>query len=247
MKMSKNDELDLLLQDNRLTLDDWILFAKVFDLSSDIPHAHDKRKIINQELRHSYGHTMVNIFREWYEPDYQEIVRATALKMKIPAKEHHTTSELEDRIIVEFIDQIKEQIIKKEGLDAWKKIEKDAEEEIQQLINNEDLPKDILEELKKIRSGGVMIALYAGRLAGISLYLVANQLFFALSRYLGLGIGVAVAGPIIGKTLSFLLGPAGWILTTMWMVYDLGNTNWQKVIPGVFVAAVLRRKLDYGN
>ena len=90
-----------------------------------------------------------------------------------------------------------------------------------------------------------MALIVAGRLSGIAVYLWANRIFFAISRTLGLGIGVAVAGPVIGRVLSFLLGPAGWILTGVWLVYEIGNTNWRKTISAVVAVALLRRRLRW--
>ena len=105
------------------------------------------------------------------------------------------------------------------------------------------IPQADILELKGMGPGGAMAAIIAGRLSGIAIYLWANKIFFAISRTLGLRIGVAVAGPIIGRTLSFLLGPAGWVLTGLWLVYDLGNTNWRKTVSAVVAVALLRRRL----
>jgi uncharacterized protein YaaW (UPF0174 family) len=87
-----------------------------------------------------------------------------------------------------------------------------------------------------------MAALASGRLAGFALYKVSMQAFFQIARFMGWRIGVAAAGPMIGGALSFLLGPAGWLLAGLTLVYDLGNTNWQKTIPAVVMTSILRRK-----
>ncbi len=244
--MAKNDQLDLLLQDKRLTEEDWEGLAEVLRVKEELPADPEERRVfINMELRHSYGHTVVNFFREWWEPDYEDIVRDVARKLKIPVRDHYKIEELEGKIVVEVIDSARERIVKKEGPEAWKKIEEEADREIGRLIEEGNIPKEMLENLKKARSMGVMTALVAGKLAGFKLYIVANQLFFSIARYLGLKVGVAVAGPIIGKVLAFLLGPAGWILAGLLLVFDLGNTSWKKVIPAVVLTASMRGRLLY--
>ena len=90
-----------------------------------------------------------------------------------------------------------------------------------------------------------MAAIIAGRLGGFLLFMIANQIFFKITTTLGIRIGVAVAGPIIGRVLSSLLGPAGWILTGILLVYDFGNTNWKKVIPSVVATAMFRRQFEF--
>ena len=57
--------------------------------------------------------------------------------------------------------------------------------------------------------------------------------------------GVAVAGPIIGRTLSLLLEPIGWVLTSLWLIYDIRNTNWRKTIRAVVAIALLRLRLRW--
>ncbi len=245
--MAQNDQLDTVLQDSRLSNDDWQSLADVLKLDEfDITlPKNEKRELINRELRHSYGHTFKNIFRDEYEPDYDEIIRATAKKLKLSVRAHHTIDELEDKILIEVIDRIKETIIKKEGEAAWEKIEEDVNNDIIKQYDEGNLPPGFLDELKKYKGGVLVALLLAGKLSGIAVYLVANQLFFAIARYLSLRIGVAVAGPIIGKSLAFLLGPAGWVFAALWLTYDIGNTNWKKVLPAAVIIIVLRKRFMY--
>ena len=103
-----------------------------------------------------------------------------------------------------------------------------------------------MNDLKKYAGAGGMITLLTlGNLSGFLIYMIANQLFFAISRYLGLGIGVAVAGPVIGKSLALLLGPAGWALSGLWVLAGLGDTNWKKTIGAVVFVAAMRQQQKY--
>ena len=238
--MAKLDEVDALLVSEKMSEDDWKSLGEI--VGPEFATGYERRERMNKEIRHNYGHTFVNPFREWYEPDYSELVKGTAEKLDIKIKEHHSVAEIEDKIIIEVIDIAKAQIIKEKGLAAWKQIEHDTEQEITAMIDRGDMPPGVMEELKKTRGAALMAALYAGRLAGFVLYQVAAQTFFQIAKFLGLRIGVAVAGPIIGGVLAFLLGPAGWLLAGLTLLFDLGNTNWKKTIPAVVTVAVLRRK-----
>ncbi len=113
------------------------------------------------------------------------------------------------------------------------------------MVRSGKIPEDIASQLRGLGPGMMMAALVGGKLAGFGLYMVVNQLFFAIARSLGLRIGVAVAGPIIGRTLAFLLGPAGWALAGIWLIFDLGQTNWKKTIGAVVMIAILRKKYDF--
>jgi len=249
--MAVNDSLDLLLQDRRLSEDDWQALAEVLKLDGKFirptlpADPEERRQVVNRELRHSYGHTFMNVLRDEYEPDYEDIVRGTAQKLNLTVRDHHKLEDLENRILQELIDMLKAQIIKEEGEEAWQEIERRVESEIANLIEEGRFPPAVAEELRKFRSGALMASLLAGRLAGFTLYIVANQLFFAIAHALGLRIGVAVAGPIIGRTLAFILGPVGWAIASLWMAYDFGDTNWKKVLPAVIIVILLRQKLQF--
>ncbi len=244
--MAQNDELDLLICDPRMTEKDFGDFYEILGVSVGVPVT-ERREFINREIRHSYGHTIANLRREWYEPDYITIVRATAQKLKVPIKDHQTLDELEDKILIEIIELAREQIIKEKGESAWKEIEKDIEEELARLIAEGSIPHHIADQIKNLRGAALMASLLGGRMAGFLLYIVVNQVFFAIARWFGISIGVAVAGPIIGRTLALLLGPAGWILSGILLVFDLGNTNWRRVIPSVTLAIVIRRRFKFGD
>jgi uncharacterized protein YaaW (UPF0174 family) len=244
--MAKNDELDAVLCDPRMTEKDFGVLYEVLGIEKGVPYS-ERRVFFNTEIRHAYGHTAVNLFREWHDPDYSEIVRETAKKLKLSVKETNTLEETEDKILVEIIELARDKIFKEQGEQAWKDIEKAVDEEITRLISSGKIPAQFADEFSKLRGAALIAALISGRLAGFALFIVANQIFFAISRWLGLGIGVALAGPIIGRTLAALLGPAGWILSAVLVAFDLGNTNWKKVIPTTVMIITLRRRFKFGD
>lgn len=245
--MAKNDELDAVLCDPRMTEKDFADLYEVLEIKTGVPDS-ERRIFFNTEIRHSYGHTFVNrLFREWFDPDYSEIARETAKKLKLPVKETNTLEEIEDKILVEIIELAREKIVKEQGEQAWKDIERSVEEEIARLVSEGKIPAQFAEEFSKLRGAALIAAIIGGRVAGFALFIVANQIFFAISRSLGLRIGVALAGPIIGRTLAFLLGPAGWALSAILVAFDLGNTNWRKVIPAIVMIISLRRRFRFGD
>lgn len=87
---------------------------------------------------------------------------------------------------------------------------------------------DYTQYIKIAGKGGLIALIIAGKMSGFIVYMLANQLFFAVARSLGISIGVAVAGPIIGRTISIFLGPVGWVLSGLWLLSDLGSTNWKR-------------------
>lgn len=241
--MAMNDELDQLLVCEKVTNDDWEALCEILGMKT-VPEPVLRRKSFNEEIRHNYGHTIKNIWRNEYEPDYIDILKGTAEKMGVPLKDHHTVVDIEDKLIVEAIDSMKAQIIKEKGADAWKEVEDEIDSEVEKMAAEGKFDPSVAAQLKQYRGAALMGALLGGKLAGFALYQVAMQSFFAISRAMGLKIGVAAAGPVIGKGLAFLLGPVGWAVSAAWLAFDLGNTNWKKTIPSVLTVAVFRRKYE---
>lgn len=245
--MARNDELDSLLNNPLMDDEDWEFLKSTMDETEAAVIVRPRRVAeMNKYIRHTcYGHSIANIFRDRWSPDYIEIVRAVAKKLKIKVYDHQKVFDLEERILQEVIEAAKAKFIKEKGEAEWQRVEHEAQKELERLAKEGRIPQADILELKGLAPGGVMALIIAGRLSGITVYLWANKIFFAISRTLGLGIGVAVAGPIIGRTLSFLLGPAGWVLTGIWLIYDIGNTDWRKTVSAVVAIALLRRRLQW--
>jgi len=248
--MAKNDELDSLLNNPLMDDEDWEFLRSTMDKTEAAAIVRPRRVAeMNKYIRHScYGHSVANIFRDRWSPDYIEIVRAVAKKLKIKVYDHQSVFDLEGRILQEVIEAAKAEFIKEKGEAEWRRVEREAQQELQQelerLAKEGRIPQADILELKGLAPGGVMALITAGRLSGIAVYLWVNRIFFAISRAFGLRIGVGVAGPIIGRTLKFLLGPAGWVLTGIWLIYEIGDTNWPKTISAVVAVALLRRRLQ---
>lgn len=249
--MSRGDTLDVVLR--RINnIEDWKTLVDICECDWKIKPVELSHtglvKAFNQEIRSNYGHTLFNMFRDEYEPDYEEIVREVANKLdvkNVPYRLHDVTDvEYAERLIVgNILEKMKENIIKKEGWSAWLKIEEDANRNMERLYQAGKISG--ADYSKMSGSGGIIALIVAGKLSGFGVYILANQLFFAVARSLGISVGVAVAGPIIGRTISMFLGPVGWILSGLWLVADLGSTNWKRTIGTVFFIAVLRQQQKY--
>ena len=251
----KNDALDVVLK--RITdEDDWQALLEICDCKATIKLEELTPKgralAFNKEIRSNYGNTFANCFRDEYTPDYSEILKATAAMLSIKAVPNSLTEydveNLENRIIAKVLEKAKIQIIKEKGFAAWDEIEKEAAAGIDKLYVAGKIKPEDYEKLKKLSlSVGLLAAVVEGRVTGFALYMIVNQIFFAISRYFGLSIGVAVAGPIIGRTLAFLLWPVGWLLGGLSVFWALGDTNWKKTISTVVFIAVMRQKQKYGE
>lgn len=254
--MSRGDALDVVL--NKIhNIEDWKSLVDICDCAYKIKPEELSHvglvKNFNQEIRSNYGHTFLNMFRDEYEPDYEEIVRETAIKLKIKSVPDKLNSifdvECAERLIVgKILEEVKASIIKKEGYAAWKKIEADAKEHMEKLYREGKISTiDYTQYIKIAGKGGLIALIIAGKMSGFIVYMLANQLFFAVARSLGISIGVAVAGPIIGRTISIFLGPVGWVLSGLWLLSDLGSTNWKKTIGTVLFIAILRQQQKYAE
>lgn len=220
--MAMNDELDQLLTCEKMSDEDWAALYEVCGVTS-LPAPLARRKTVNETIRRAYGHVLVNtVFRNEFEPGYIEILKATAEMMSVAVKDHHTIAEVEDKLIVEAIDSMKGQIIKKKGVDEWQKIENEIDAQAQML-----------------GAEGDMADLLRGQLVGVNLYPIAELAFLAINGTLGLG-STGNKGQLIGVALASLLSPVGAMLAgANWL---LGNTNWKKSIPTLITVALYRRK-----
>jgi Uncharacterized protein conserved in bacteria len=247
--MAKHDKLDTVLNHPHMTDIEWRTFAKLLGIQGLKECGLEKRRtIVNEELRHSYGHSVANAFRDEFKPDYSEILIGVAKKLKvgeIPSitSEHSINiEELENKILIRVMEMVKEDIIKKDGQEGLKKWEEKFKEDFEEGFREGRYSEEDYNYFKKYGFWGLFATLIAGKMSGFWIYMIANQAFFAVSRFFGLGIGVAAAGSIIGKGLAAFLGPVGWGIAGAWVIKDLGDTNWKKVIPTIVFAISLRRR-----
>lgn len=246
--MAKGDQLDIILCDPGLTWDDWETLGSIFELTNiNQVSKLEKREMINRELRHAYGNTALNLFRNSYEPDYEEIVRKTAMILDLNEKaplQTATLAQIEEFIVLEILSRLKTQIIKESGLHAWHDIEDSVDSEVQKYLIAGKCPSCITSRFKALRGPALLAALLAGRMAGLPQYVAASELILALAQRFGFP-DLPMAGSLLERAIASLFGPLGWTASFFWLGLDMGDTNWKRVIPAVFVIASLRKRLHH--
>ena len=244
--MAKGDQLDIILGDPNLTWEDWETLGSIFELTNiNQASKQEKREILNREIRHAYGNTALNLFRNNYEPDYEEIVRKTAAVLKLSAKvplQTATVAQIEEFIVLEVLSRLKAQIIKEGGIHAWHAIEDSVDSGVQKYLIAGNCPSCVASRFKTLRGPALLAALLAGRMAGLPQYVAASELILVLARRFGFP-DLPMAGSLLERAIAALFGPLGWTASFFWLGLDMGDTNWKRVIPAVFVIASLRKRL----
>lgn len=102
--MSKGDELDTLLSDPSVIDAEWEAIGAILSIMNILELPIEKRiETVNNEIRHYFGHTLANVFRDSYEPDYVDpILIATASRLNID-KSQQTAKDIEDIILTKII------------------------------------------------------------------------------------------------------------------------------------------------
>jgi len=209
-------------------------------------------KLFNKEIRSNYGNTLVNIFRNTeFNPGYGEILLATAKKLGLSVPDKISDADvqnIEKAIILERLRLAREYIIKEKGRDAWEEIEKKVDNEIDKDFEAGKYTKEEYSNYKKYGVagilGGVAGAGILGSLSGFLVYQLANTVFFSITGALGLGIGVAVGGPIVATVIGIATNPMMWGPAAVLSVYILGDTNWYKTIESVSFIALKRQQFQ---
>ena len=246
--MAKGDQLDIILCAPNLTWDDWETLGSIFELPNiNQASKQEKREILNREIRHAYGNSALNLFRTSYEPDYEEIVRKTAAVLNLTKKaplQTATVAQIEEFIVLEVLSRLKAQVIKESGIHAWHAIEDSVDSEVQKYLIAGKCPSCVASRFKALRGPALLAALLAGRMAGLPQYVAASELILALARRFGFP-DLPMAGSLLERAIAALFGPLGWTASFFWLGLDMGDTNWKRIIPAVFVIAALRKRLHH--
>ena len=149
--MAKFDQLDEVLNNSTLTMEDYLSLAQVLDEEHHMPmDPEERREFLNKNIRHAYGNFLPNAFRNWWEPDYVEIVRAVAKKMSVHYDSTMSVEAIEENILRDVIDLAKKAIIKEKGSQEWDKIMQETEAGIHQAITEGRIKADEAAKLKSL-------------------------------------------------------------------------------------------------
>lgn len=129
---------------------------------------------------------------------------------------------------------IEDSILRKILRDSFEKMSVDERKKVLAELNVTDL------SLLKPAASAALIA--AGRYGGFATYKIALIIANNVAKtILGRGLPFA-ANAMIGKTLSFLMGPIGWAVTGLWTVADMASPAYRVTVPCVIQLAYMRQK-----
>ena len=243
--MAKGDQLDVVL--NRISDQELKAYQEILKIKDEQVGGH-KVAFFNNEIRGTYRNPIISRYNSRYAPDYDVMMKAVADKLHISCGQYPSLEEVENKIISRILELIKQQVTKEKGANAWKTIEEEAEKNIKDLVEQGKITGMNPKEILNLRGPAVMAAIISGRLAGLGIYLFANQVFYSTARIFGVSLGGAVAGPVIGRVLAVALGPIGLLLSAVLLLLDLNkllDSDWKKVIPCIVLTIIYRRMLEY--
>jgi hypothetical protein len=245
--MAKDDQLDVVL--SRISDEELKAYQDILKIKDEQVGAH-KVEFFNNEIRGTYRNPLISRYNSRYQPDYDIMVKSVARKLRIPCGQFPSLEDVENKILLHILELIKKKVIKEKGATAWQAIEEEAEKNIRDLIEQKNMPGMNPKDILNPRGPAVMTAIISGRLAGMSIYLFANQVFFSTARVFGVSLGGAVLSPAIGRVLAIGLGPVGLLLSGVLLLLDLNkflDSDWKKLIPSVVLTILYRRMLEYNE
>lgn len=135
------------------------------------------------------------------------------------------TTEIEDAVVIKafqcLYDDLSEQDRRK------------LAEELGKAANDPSLVGHIL-------TGGAMAL---GSLTGFQIYIVATTTVGALTSALCITLPFVIYTGLT-RAIGIALGPIGWTLLGVTVLFQLNRTNWSRLVPGVVYVSYIRHKLD---
>ncbi len=187
--------------------------------------------LISAHIRRLGGNTFANMGRGLKTlgddvvigPKYHKIVCTTAKQLKVNFKPSQPIEDIERKIFDKMFDDI---------------LEKMDEEQLNQLLS--DLK---VKESKNIsRSAGIKVAQHLFRAGKFKSYQLAVIIVKTVSnKLLGKALPFAFYTGMT-KTLSWLTGPIGMAVSTIWILKDIADPGRKYVVPCVLQIALLRMK-----
>ncbi|MGL2912830.1 DUF3944 domain-containing protein [Helicobacter pylori] len=181
---------------------------------------------IAEELQCYGGNTFINFFRN-EGVLYKEILCDACDHLKVNYHEESPTSLIEQNMLSKLLKG---------------SLEKMSGREIKELgheLGMANIDK-VIGENKQILIASVLTLFKAG---GFKSYQLAVIVANAVAKTI-LGRGLSLAGnQVLTRTLSFLTGPVGWIITGVWTAIDIAGPAYRVTIPACIVVATLRKKL----
>ncbi|NHA62587.1 DUF3944 domain-containing protein [Helicobacter pylori] len=188
-------------------------------------HGHDYAKYaerIAEELQH-YGTNSFASALRGTGVLYREILCEVCNKLKVNYNKKSDTTLIEENMLSSILQ---------------KSLEKMSDEEIRELCD--ELGVKNTNKLGKQALSTAALTLF--KMGGFKSYQSAVIVANAVAKTI-LGRGLSLAGnQVLTRTLSFLTGPVGWIITGVWTAIDIAGPAYRVTIPACILVTTLRLK-----
>ncbi|WP_187947672.1 DUF3944 domain-containing protein [Helicobacter pylori] len=188
-------------------------------------HGNDYAKYaerIAEELQHYGANSFASALRGTGVL-YREILCEVCNKLKVNYNKKSDTTLIEEDKLSSILQ---------------KSLEKMSDEEIRELCDG--LGVKNTNKLGKQALSTAALTLF--KMGGFKSYQLAVIVANAVAKTI-LGRGLSLAGnQVLTRTLSFLTGPVGWIITGVWTAIDIAGPAYRVTIPACIVVATLRLK-----
>lgn len=180
--------------------------------------------LIAAELQTFGGNSFANFLRGDKGVPYREILIDVSKKLKVNFNDEASTTIIENNIFMKILSDSMEKMDPKEL-------------------------KEFTDELgiktTSFTSNAVIAALQiAVKKSGFLAYQIAVIVANSVAKQV-IGRGLSLAGnAALTKSLSIFAGPIGWIISTIWTLYDIAGPAYRVTIPAVIQVAYLRKKSD---
>ncbi len=177
---------------------------------------------IAEELQRYGGNSFMNFFRD-EGVLYKEILCDVCDYLKVSYNEQSETSLIEQNMLAKILE---------------KSLEKMSDEELKEMCD--ELSIKNTNNLNRQALSAATLTLF--KMGGLKSYQLAVIVADAVAKTI-LGRGLSLAGnQALTRTLSFLTGPVGWIITGVWTAIDIAGPAYRVTIPSCIVVATLRLK-----
>ena len=187
---------------------------------------------IAAEIQEFGGNSIVNtLFRFGDGVLYREVLTNVCDKLKVKYNAHSPVHYIETKLLSMILDDVVGQM---------------TPDQLFELARECGVPN--VSDVGKPTKAAIAIALQAGLRAGgfMSYKLAVIIANFVLKTLIGRGLTVA-ANAALTRTIGMFLGPVGWVLSGVWLAFDIAGTAYRVTVPAVINVAVLRQKHMYAG
>jgi uncharacterized protein YaaW (UPF0174 family) len=205
--------------------------AKLLKIKVDINTPIDEARVqIINELNYTANNKVKYLFNKTWGDNkytYRALLLSICAELKIESVEKIETEELEQKIVMKFLQDTVEKLSEKE--------KKELEEKLMSL-------DDSVVNKELLASSGLMATIVGLNATGFGAYMAASSALGALSH--GLGITFAFSTyTTMSSVLAGLLGPIGIGTAAIAILASISQSQPKKVLPAVIYIAMLRNQL----